>query len=102
MMVVNLVNLMKRAWDIRRADGCSMSEALKAAWAEAKDARYSVHVDEKREAITRCLNGLTVTTIHDQHKADILRAILRADVVDGVAQMCGKWAGLAKWAVAHS
>lgn len=102
MKTVNLVNLMKRAWDIRRADDCSMSEALKTAWAEMKDARYSVHVDEKREAITRCVETLTVTTIHDLHKRDILRAILRADVVDGIAMMCGKWAGLAKWAVAHA
>ena len=94
----NLVNLMLRAWDIRRADGCTMADALRLAWAEVKAATYAVHMDEKRESVVSCLAKLVISNIHDLHKADILRAALRADVVDGVAMMCGKWAGLVSWA----
>lgn len=104
MKKINLVNLMLRAWDIRRADGCTMAEALRAAWAEVKAAKYGVHMNEKRDSVTACLVKLVANAqdIHDLHKIDILRAALRAEVVDGVAMMCGKWAGLVKWAVANA
>lgn len=100
--MINLKNIMLRAWDLRRSDGCSMAEALRLAWAEVKSATYAVHMDEKRESVSSCLAKLVVSSIHDLHKADILRAALRAECVDGIVYMCGKWAGLVKWAAAHA
>lgn len=97
--MTNLKNLMLRAWDIRRADGCSMADALRQAWTEIKTAAYDVHMDEKRDVLTAFLATMLIADIHDQHKADIIRAALRADVVDGVARLCGKWTGIIKWAI---
>lgn len=100
--MINLKNIMLRAWDLRRSDGCSMAEALRMAWAEVKAATYAVHMQEKRESVVSCLAKLVITDIHQQHKADILRAALRADMVDGVAMLWGKAAGLVSWAVRNA
>lgn len=103
-MKINLHNLMTRAWEIRKTDGCSMSEALRLAWTEIKTAKYTFDMNANRESVVSCLVKLVanIRDIHDQHKADILRAALRLDTIDGIATMCGKWVGLCKWAVRNA
>ena len=102
-MKLNRRNLFTRAWDIRRADDCSMAEALRRAWSEIKEERqYTVNIAEKADAIRSAIGKIVVNTIHDIHKVDILRAVLRLDLVDGCAAMPGKWCGLVKWAVKNA
>lgn len=102
MKTINLKNLMTRAWAIRKADNCTMSDALRLAWQEVKTAKYTFNMKENRESIAACLAKLVINNIHDLHKRDILRAALRMDTVDGIATMCGKWVGLCKWAVRNA
>lgn len=101
-MKLNLHNIMTRAWEIRKADGCTMSAALRLAWSEVKESKYTFDMSANRASIVACLAKLVISNIHDLHKRDILRAALRLETVDGIASMCGKWVGLCKWAVRNA
>lgn len=98
----DLVTIMRRAWELRRAKGYTMTTALRLAWAEAKGEKlYAVRLENHRAGITAYLLKLakTITDIHQQHKYDILRAALLLPVdALGVAVMEGKAAGLCKHA----
>ncbi len=102
------VYVMERAWDIYRVDGVEMSFALRKAWNEVHNAKYSFQMtDERREAIEKVAERVETGLkdkfdIHEAHKAVILRASLRIKVINGVAMMFGQQAGLCKWALRNA
>lgn len=101
-MKYNLVTIMRRAWELRKARGYTMMTALRLAWAEAKDGKaYTFQLENARASITAYLVKLAeaITDIHQQHKYDILRAALLIPCdADGIAVMEGKMVGLCKYA----
>lgn len=103
---MNMSNLMKRAWAIRRERTCTMSTALKLAWGEARGVKlYSYRLTEALAAIKAyCLKlAECIADIHDVHKLDILTAVQTAKVdSEGVAVLDGKTVGLCKYAVRNA
>lgn len=101
-------SVMERAWDIHKVDRVEMSSALRKAWDEAHNAKYSYQMtDERREAIEKVANRVEIGlkekfNIHEAHKVIILRAALRIKVVNGVAMMFGQQVGLCKWALRNA
>lgn len=52
-MKYNLASIMRRAWELRRARGYTLSTALKLAWGEVKGMRlYTFNVESGRAGIT--------------------------------------------------
>ena len=102
-MRFNLVQIMQRAWELRREKGFSMMTALKIAWAEARGEKvYTFNMDNARACITAYLVKLAkaIRDEHDAHKYEILRAALLIPCdAAGLAVMEGKCVGLCKYAV---
>lgn len=101
-MKYDLITIMHRAWELRRAKGYTMTTALRLAWAEAKGEKlYAFHLENAKATIMAYLLKLAqaITDIHQQHKYDILRAalLLPCDAA-GLAVMEGKAVGLCKYA----
>lgn len=101
----NMKVISTRAWAMVKTDGLTLSAAMKLAWAEAKTSMYSMELsDDRRNAVVKTIDTLTqkvdngTADIHDQHKLDIYRAVLKADVVNGTVLLWGKAVGLVKWA----
>ena len=109
-MKYNLSGIMRRAWELRRAKGYTLSTALKLAWGEAKGQKsYAFRLENERASISPYLvklrNALLagLEDIHEQHKFDILRAALLASCdSQGIAVMDGKTVGLCKYAVRNA
>jgi len=105
-MKYNLTHIMRRAWALRREKGFTMMTALRLAWAEVKGCKaYAYRLEDARAPISAYLMKLrkAITTDHDQHKFDILRAALLAPVdALGIAVMEGKTVGLCKYAVRNA
>lgn len=105
-MLYNLVTIMRRAWEIRREKGYTMSTALRLAWAEAKGCKaYAFRLENARALITAYLCKLVeaVKDIHDQHKLEILKAALLLPVdALGMAVADGKTVGLCKYAMRNA
>lgn len=105
-MKFNLVQIMRKAWELRKDRGYTMTTALRIAWAEAKGEKvYAFRLENARALITAYLVKLirNVQDIHDAHKLEILRAalLLPVDAV-GVAVADGKTVGLCKYAVRNA
>ena len=105
-MKYNLTAIMRRAWVLRRAKGYTMATALRLAWMEAKGTKgYAFHLDNARAQISAYLVRLLgrVADIHDEHKAEILRAALLLPVdAAGLAVTDGKTVGVCKYAVRNA
>ena len=103
---MNLHQIMKNAWAIRKEKGYTMRTALRLAWAEAKGQRaYTFNLENARAQITAYLVKLAtaIRDIHGQHKLDILRAALLVSCdSDGLAVMDGKMVGLCKYAIKNA
>lgn len=101
-MKYDLVSIMRRAWELRKAKGYTMMTALRLAWAEAKGCKaYTFQLENARASITAYLLKLAkaITNEHDEHKYSILRAALLLPVdALGIAVMEGKMVGLCKYA----
>ena len=101
-MKYDLITIMRRAWELRRSQGYTMTTALRLAWAEAKGEKvYAFHLEDAKAAITAYLLKLAyaITDIHQQHKYNILRAALLIPCdTAGLAVMEGKTVGLCKYA----
>lgn len=101
-MKYNLVEIMHRAWELRKVKGYTMTTALRLAWKEAKGEKgYTFNLENARALISSYLVKLVeaVQDIHDQHKLDILKAALLLPVdALGIAVMEGKTVGLCKYA----
>lgn len=105
-MRFNLVQIMRKAWELRKDRGYTMTTALRIAWAEAKGEKvYTFRLENARAQISAYLVKLVkaVKDIHDMHKIEILRAalLLPVDAV-GVAVTDGKTVGLCKYAVRNA
>lgn len=102
----NLAQIMRRAWELRKAYGHTMTTALRLAWAEAKGQKgYTFQLENHRASITAYLLKLAkaITDEHQRHKYDILRAALLIPVdALGIAVMEGKTVGLCKYAVRNA
>lgn len=103
---MNLHQIMKNAWAIRKEKGYTMRTALRLAWAEAKGQRaYAFNLENARAQITAYLVKLAtaIRDIHDQHKYDILRSALLVPCdAQGIAVLEGKTIGLCKYAVRNA
>ena len=101
-MKYNLVSIMRRAWELRKAHGYTMMTALRLAWSEAKGTKaYTFRLDNARALITAYLVKLLgrIADMHDQHKAEILRAALLLPCdAQGIAVADGKTVGVCKYA----
>lgn len=106
-MRYNLHQIMRRAWELRRAKGYTLSTALKLAWGEAKGVKlYTFNVESERAGITSYIVKAMragLTDIHEQHKVEHLRAALLAPCDRlGVAVLDGKTVGLCKYALRNA
>ena len=109
-MKYDLVWIMRRAWELHREKGFTLSTSLKLAWAEAKGQKaYAFRLENERASISSYLVKLRkallagLEDIHEQHKFDILRAALLANCdSQGIAVMDGKTVGLCKYAVRNA
>lgn len=105
-MKYNLVSIMRRAWELRKAYRHTMTTALRLAWAEAKGGKgYTFNMENARASISTYLAKLAaaLVDIHQQHKYEALRAALVAPVdAFGVAVLDGKTVGLCKYAVRNA
>ena len=106
-MKYNLAGIMCRAWALRRANGYTLSTALKLAWGEAKGVKlYTFNVESERAGITAYIVKAMragLTDIHEQHKVEHLRAALLAPCDRlGVAVLDGKTVGLCKYALRNA
>ncbi len=105
-MKYNLVQIMRRAWSLRREKGYTMATALRLAWMEAKGTKgYAFKLENARAQITVYLVKLMgrIADIHDQHKVEILRAALLLPVdAMGLAVTDGKTVGVCKYAVRNA
>lgn len=101
-MKYNLVQIMRKAWELRKDRGYTMTTALRIAWAEAKGERvYTFRLENARAQISAYLVklGKAIADVHDQHKYDALRAALLLPVDSvGLAVADGKTVGLCKYA----
>ena len=106
-MKYNLTAIMRKAWEMRKAKGYTISTALKLAWAAAKGCKlYAFRLEDARASISAYLVKLIragFADIHDQHKHDALRSalLLPCDAL-GVAVMDGKTCGLCKYAARNA
>lgn len=104
----NLVQIMRRAWEIKRDPRhvYSFGTCLKLAWAEAKGGKlYGVNVEAVRAQVTSYILRLmrNIRDEHDVHKLEALRAALLAPIDrHGIAVLDGKTAGLVRYAVQHA
>ena len=111
-MKINLANLMRSAWQRFKAEGnrFTFATCLKLAWAEAKGGKgYCFHLEAERAAITSYLLKLLklmregLADIHDEHKAEIIRAALMRSVdKNGIAVLDGKTVGICKYAIRNA
>lgn len=103
---MNLKNIMRRAWELRKAKGYTMATALRLAWREARGEKgYTFRLDNARALISAYLVKLirNVQNIHDQHKIGILRAALMLPVdAMGMAVTDGKTVGVCKYAMRNA
>lgn len=103
---MNLKNIMRRAWELRKAKGYTMATALRLAWREARGEKgYTFRLDNARALISAYLVKLirNVQDIHDQHKIEILRAALMLPVdAMGMAVTDGKTVGVCKYAMRNA
>lgn len=102
----NLGNIMRRAWELRKAHGYTMTTALRLTWAEAKGTKaYTFRLDNARALLTAYLVKLLgrIHDIHDQHKVEILRDALLLPVDElGIAVTDGKTVGVCKYAMRNA
>ena len=105
-MKYNFVQIMHRAWELRKARGYTMTTALRLAWAEAKGEKaYTFRLENARAQISAYLVKLVkaVKDSHDAHKLEILRAALLLPVdALGIAVADGKTVGLCKYAMRNA
>lgn len=106
-MKYNLSGIMRRAWELRRAKGYTLSTALKLAWGEAKGVKlYTFNVENGRAGITAYIVKAIragLANIHEQHKVEHLKtALLAACDRLGVAVLDGKTVGLCKYALRNA
>ena len=106
-MKYNFSVIMRRAWELRRAKGYTLSTALKLAWGEAKGVKlYTCNVESDRAGITAYIVKTLragLADIHEQHKVEHLRAALLAPCDRlGVAVLDGKTVGLCKYALRNA
>lgn len=105
-MKYNLATIMRRAWELRREKGYTMMTALRLSWREAKGEKgYTFRLENARALITAYLVKLlgAIHDVHDQHKAEILRAALLLPVdALGVAVTDGKTVGVCKYAMRNA
>ena len=106
-MKYNLATIMRRAWELRRARGYTLSTALKLAWGEAKGVKlYPFNVESERAGITAYIVKAMragLDDIHEQHKVEHLCAALLAPCDRlGVAVLDGKTVGLCKYALRNA
>ncbi len=105
-MKYNLIQIMRRAWALRKEKGYTMATALRLAWREAKGTKgYALKLENARAQITAYLVKLlgNIEDIHDQHKVEILRAALLLPVdAMGLAVTDGKTVGVCKYAVRNA
>lgn len=98
--------IMRRAWELRKANGYTIRTAMRLAWAEAKGIKaYTFNMENARALITAYLMRLirAVKDIHDQHKVEILRASLVLPCDErGVVVTDGKTVGLCKYAMRNA
>ena len=105
-MKYNMLQIMHRAWELRKEKGYTMSTALRLSWAEAKGEKaYAFKLENARAMITAYLMKLvkTINDVHDQHKLEALRAalLLPCDAA-GIVVADGKTVGLCKYAVRNA
>lgn len=109
-MKYDLVQIMRRAWELRREKGYTLSTSLKLAWGEAKGSkRYTFDLENARASVSAYLVKLGkalhagLDDIHAIHKYDILRTALLANCdAQGIAVLDGKTVGLCKYAVRNA
>lgn len=108
-MKINLSNLMHDAWRRFKAEDNhhTFATCLKLAWAAAKGGKgYCFHLEAERAAITAYLLKLIrggLEDIHEQHKAEIIRAaLLRSVDRNGIAVLDGKTVGICKYAIRNA
>ena len=111
-MKINLSNLMRDAWRRYKEEGNhhTFATCLKLAWMAAKGGKgYCFHLEAERAAITAYLLILIrliregLADIHDEHKAEIIRAaLLRSVDRNGIAVLDGKTVGICKYAIRNA
>lgn len=111
-MKYNLSNLMRSAWQRFKdaANRYTFATCLKLAWCEAKGYKgYTFHLEAERAAVTAYLLKLVqlirsgAADIHDEHKAEIIRAaLLRTVDAAGLTVHDGKTVGILKYAVRNA
>jgi len=89
----NLSVIMRNAWKLRRMHGSSMSEALRQAWAVAKEMAKTAALRVKRWFLQKSFTQGERYAIETADRADVVKESAKAVLVKWV----GKYGNVTRW-----